>query len=131
MSPFKLVCVSTALAASVAVSLGAGAAVAECSRSQEIALGQAATRAMADQGGTQHQKQITLHDCDASDDGSVNARFTYNYFDEQGLQTVTGTVKADNGRITSLDTGKRDRSVASRDDRDDYDNTNLGRYSYR
>lgn len=127
MSPFKLVCVSAVMAASLA----SASAFADCTRSQEIALGQATTRAMADRGGAQHQKQITLHDCDASDDGSVNARFTYNYFDEQGLQTVTGTVKADKDRVTSLDTGKRDRGVASRDDRDDYDNTNLGRYSYR
>ncbi len=126
MSPFKLVCVTATLAASLA----AGSAFADCSRSQEIALGQATTRAVSDQvGGAQHQKQITLHDCDAQGDGSVGAQFTYNYFDDQGLQTVKGSVKADKGRVTSLDTGKKDRSVASRDD--DYDNTTLGRYSYR
>ena len=126
MSSFTLICVSAVLAASLATT----SAFAECSRSQEIALAQATTRAMADHGGAQHQKQITLRDCDATEDGSVNAGFTYNYFDEQGLQTVNGTVKADKDHITSLDTGKKDRSVASRDDRD-YDNTNLGRYSYR
>ena len=126
MSSFKLVCVSTVISASLA----AGSAFADCSRSQEIALAQAATRAMADHGGAQHQKQITLHDCDAAQDGSVNAGFTYNYFDEQGLQTVNGTVKSDKDHVT-LDTGKTDHSVASRDDRDEYDNTNLGRYSYR
>lgn len=124
---FKLVCVAAALTASLA----AGSAFADCSRSQEVALGQATTRAMADKGGTQHEKQITLHDCDASDDGSVNAAFTYHYYDAQGLQTVAGTVKASKGQITSLDTDKKDRHVASLDDRDDYEDTRLGRYSYQ
>ncbi len=128
MSPFKLVCV----AATVAASLAASQAFADCSRSQEIALGQAATRAVSDHvGGTQHQKQITLHDCDVDEGGAVGARFTYHYFDEQGLQTVEGSVKADKGHVTSLDTGKTDHSVASRDDRDDYQDTTLGRYNFR
>ena len=124
---FKLVCVAAILTASLA----AGSAFADCSRSQEVALGQAATRAMADRGGTQHEKQITLHDCDASSDGNVNANFTYHYYDEQGLQTVSGTVKANKDHVTSLDTDKKDRSVAWRDERDDYDDTRLGRYSYQ
>ncbi len=127
MSPFKLICV----AATVAASLAATSAFADCSHSQEVALGQATTRAVADQvGGDQHQKQITLHDCDASGDGAVGAQFTYRYFNNDGLQTVSGTVKADKGRVTTLDTGKKDGSVASRDDRD-YDDTTLGRYTYR
>jgi len=125
MSSFKLICVSAVAAAS----LIAGSAFADCSRSQEIALAQAATRAMADKGGTQHQKQITLHDCDATNDGAVNSGFTYHYYDEQGLQTVTGTVKADKGHVTSLDTGK-DHAVASRDDRFDYEDSTLGRYTF-
>ncbi len=124
---FKLVCVAAIMTASLA----AGSAFADCSRSQEIALGQATTRAMADHGGTQHNKQITLHDCDAADDGSVNAAFIYHYYDEQGLQTVSGTVKADKGHVTSVDTDKNDHRVASRDDRYDYEDSNLGRYSYQ
>ena len=124
---FKLVCVAAVLTATLA----AGSAFADCSRSQEIALGQATTRAMADHGGTQHQKQITLHDCDATDDGSVNAAFIYHYYDEQGLQTVAGTVKANKGRVTSLDTNKTDHRVASRDDHGDYEDSRLGRYSYQ
>lgn len=124
---FKLVCVAAVMTAS----LVAGSAFADCSRSQEIALGQATTRAMADHGGTQHQKQITLHDCDVADDGSVNAAFIYHYYDEQGLQTVNGTVKADKGHVTSLDTDKGDHRVASRDDRYDYEDSSLGRYSYQ
>ncbi len=128
MSPFKLVCV----AATVAASLAAGSAFADCTRSQEVALGQAATRAVSDQvGGTQHQKQIILHDCDATSEDSVGAQFIYRYYNDQGLQSVTGTVKADKGHVTSLDTGKTDRSVASRDDRYDYEDSTLGRYSYR
>ena len=127
MSSFKLVCVAATLVASMA----ATSAFADCTRTQEIALGQATTRAMVQQGGTQHQKQVTLHDCDATADGAVAATFTYHYYDEQGLQTVSGTVKAAKGHITSLDTGKTDRRVASRDDRDDYDDQNLGRYSYQ
>ena len=64
MSSFKLVCVAATLVASMA----ATSAFADCSRSQEITLGQATT--LRHYGpttvGTQHQKPITLHDCDAS-----------------------------------------------------------------
>jgi len=126
MSSFKLICVT----ASIAAALAAGSASADCSRTQEVALGQAATRALADKGGTQHQKQITLHDCEA-DEGTTSARFTYHYYDEQGLQTVSGTVKADKDHVTSLEAGKSDRRVASIDDHIDYDETRLGRYTYR
>ncbi len=126
MSSFKLVCV----AATITAALAAGSAYADCSRSQEVALGQAATRALAEKGGTQHQKQITLHDCEA-DESTTSARFTYHYYDEQGLQTVSGTVKADKDHVTSLETGKSDRRVASLDDQYDYDDTRLGRYSYQ
>jgi len=126
MSSFKLVCV----AASIAAALAAGSASADCSRSQEVALGQAATRALADKGGTQHQKQITLHDCEAGE-GTASARFTYHYYDEQGLQTVSGTVKAEKDHVTSLETGKSDHHMASLDDHTDYDDTRLGRYTYR
>ncbi len=125
MSSFKLVCVTAVAAAS----LIAGSAFADCSRSQEIALAQTTTRALADKGGTQHQKQITLHDCDATKDGAVNSSFTYHYYDEQGLQTVNGTVKTAQGHVTSIDTGK-DHTVASRDWRDDYEDSTLGRYSF-
>jgi type 1 fimbria pilin len=127
MSSFKLVCVAAAMVASVA----ATSAFADCTRSQEVALGQATTRAMAEKGGTQHQKQIVLHDCDATSDGSTSAAFTYHYYDEQGLQTVSGSVKANKDHVTSLNTGKSDSRVASRDDRDDYDDQSLGRYSYQ
>ena len=125
MSSFKLVCVTAVAAAS----LIAGSAFADCSRSQEIALAQATTRAIADKGGAQHQKQITLHDCDATSDGAVNSAFTYHYYDDQGLQTVKGTVTSEKGRVTSLDTGK-DHAVASRDDHFDYEDSTLGRYSF-
>ena len=124
---FKLVCV----AATAAIALTATSAFADCSRSQEVALGQSTTRALAEHGGAQHQKQITLHDCEAGQDGTVAASFTYHYYDEQGLQTVSGTVKANKDHVTSLDTDKKDRSVAWRDERDDYDDTRLGRYSYQ
>jgi len=126
MSSFKLVCV----AAAVAASLAAGSAFADCSRSQEVALGQAATRALAEKGGAQHQKQITLHDCEAGE-GTTSARFTYHYYDDQGLQTVSGTVKADKDHVTALETGKSDRRVAAIDDDAEYDETRLGRYNYR
>ena len=123
---FKLVCV----AATAAIALTATSAFADCSRSQEVALGQSTTRALAEHGGAQHQKQITLHDCEAGQDGTVAASFTYHYYDEQGLQTVSGTVKANKDHVTSLDTGKSDRRVASVDDSAEYENTNLGRYSF-
>ncbi len=125
MSSFKLVCVTAVAAAS----LIAGSAFADCSRSQEIALAQATTRALVEKGGAQHQKQITLHDCDATSDGAVNSAFTYHYYDEQGLQTVNGTVTTTKGQITALDTGKGN-TVASRDDHFDYEDSTLGRYSF-
>ena len=125
MSPIKLICVTAALAGS----LVAGSAFADCSRSQEIALAQATTRALVEKGGAQHQKQITLHDCDATSDGAVNSAFTYHYYDDQGLQTVNGTVTAEKGRVTALDTGKG-HTVASRDDHFDYEDSTLGRYTF-
>jgi len=125
MSPFKLICV----AAAVAASLGATSAFAGCTQDQEVALAQGTTRVLADRGGTQHKKKVTLHDCDTSDDGSVNAGFTYNYFDEQGLQTVKGTARTSRGR-TSVDADK-DRKVASRSDRDEFEDVYLGTYTYR
>lgn len=121
----KLICVAAALA----VSATAGQAFADCSHPQEIDLAKLATRALSDKiDDAQHNKRIKLYDCDVRD-GTVGATFVYNYINGDGVQTVQGSVKAENGQVTSLNIGHGDGHVAMRSD--DYNETNYGRFHYR
>ncbi len=121
----KLICV----AATLAVFPLASQAFADCSRPQEIELAKLATRALSDKiDDQQHGKQIKILDCDVRD-GTVGATFVYHYVNNDGVQTVQGSVKAENGQVTSLNLGHGDGHVAMRDE--DYNETNYGRFHYR
>jgi len=119
----KFVCVAAALAGS----LIASQALADCTKSQEVALAKATTKAVSQRiSGHQGQKIMRLYECDATD-GVISAAFRYDYVTADGVQTVSGSVKADNGQITALDMAAQTHSVAWTGD---YTETTLGRYDF-
>ncbi|HVZ29904.1 MAG TPA: hypothetical protein VG839_05890 [Asticcacaulis sp.] len=124
MSNLKFVCVAV-------VTLGAFAAssaLADCTKSQEVALATQATRAVtAELGGSLRQKVMRIHDCEASEDGVIKADFVFDYVDDQGVQSVSGRVQSDGQRITALNLAGRQRRVALEDS---YSETSYGAYKY-
>lgn len=126
MSSFKLVCV----AATMAASLVASQAFADCSKSEEVSLARMTTSAVSQQvSDAQHQKVMRIYDCD-SYEGVLRASFVYNYVNNDGVQQISGNVSSENGRITTLDISSRSQSVAM-NDKDSYTETTYGRYPYQ
>jgi hypothetical protein len=124
ISPVKFVCVAaTLLGAFVASS-----ALAECTRSQEVTLATLTTRAVTDElGGSLSRKVMRIHDCEASEDGTIKADFVFDYVDDQGVQSVSGRVQSDGQRVTALNVAGRGRRVALEEP---YSETSYGRYRY-
>ncbi len=120
----KFVCVAAVLAGS----LIASQAMADCTKAQEVTLAKATTKAVSDRiSGRQSHKVMRIYECDATD-GVVSADFRYDYVSADGLQTVTGSVKTEDGHVTALDTVAQTRSVAF--NTGDYTETTLGRYDF-
>jgi len=120
----KFVCVAAVLAGS----LIASQALADCTKSQEVTLAKVATKAVSERiAGRQGHKVMRIYECDAAD-GTVAAEFRYDYVADQGVQTVTGSVKATNGRLTALDMAPQTSAVAF--NRSDYTETTLGLYTF-
>jgi hypothetical protein len=124
MYPLKLICVAVLLSGAFAAS----SALADCTKAQEISLATQTTRAVTAQlGGSLRQKVMRIHDCDASDDGSLKADFVFDYVDDQGVQSVSGRVQSDGKAVTSLDVRGGQRRVALQQS---YDETSYGPYNY-
>lgn len=120
----KFVCVAAVLAGA----LIASQALADCSKSQEVALAKVTTKAVSERiTGRQSQKVMRVYECDAVD-GALAADFRYDYVTADGVQTVTGSVKAENGRLTALDMTAQTSSVAM--NTSDYTETTLGTYTF-
>lgn len=120
----KFVCVAAVLAGS----LIASQALADCTKSQEVALAKAATKAVSERiSGHQGHKVMRIYECDATD-GVVSADFRYDYVTADGLQTVSGSVKTENGQVAALDMTAQTASVAL--NTSDYTETTLGRYDF-
>lgn len=120
----KFVCVAAVLAGS----LIASQALADCTKSQEVALAKTATKAVSERiSGHQGRKVMRIYECDATD-GVVSADFRYDYVTADGLQTVSGSVKTENGQVATLDMTAQTASVAL--NTSDYTETTLGRYDF-
>ncbi|MBW8882636.1 MAG: hypothetical protein JF615_14800 [Asticcacaulis sp.] len=120
----KIVCVAAVLAGS----LIASQALAECSKAEEVSLAKVATKAVSERiSGRQGHKVMRIYECDATN-GVLAADFRYDYVTADGVQTVTGSVKADNSGVTALDMAAQTASVAWNDS--DYTETTLGTYNF-
>ncbi len=125
MTPIKFVCVAvTAICAFTASS-----ALADCTKSQEIALATQATRAVtAELGRSTRQNVMRIRDCEASENGIIKADFVFDYVDASGVQSVSGSVESNGSRVTALNLDSRGRSVAL--DSSSYSETSYGPYRY-
>ncbi len=120
----KFVCVAAVLAGT----LIASQALADCTKSQEVALAKVATKAVSERiSGRQGHKVMRIYECDAAD-GVLAADFRYDYVADEGVQTVTGSVKAGSGRLIALDMTAQTSAVAM--NRSDYTETTLGSYNF-
>jgi hypothetical protein len=120
----KFVCVAAVLAGS----LIASQALADCTKSEEVALAKAATKAVSARiSGRQSNKVMRIYECDATG-GVTSADFRYDYVTADGVQTVTGSVKAENGQVVAMDVAAQTASVAF--NRDEYTETPLGIYTF-
>jgi hypothetical protein len=126
MSPLKCVCIAVLLSGAFAAS----SALAECTKSQEIALATQATRAVtAELGKSTRQNVMRIRDCEAGEDGVIKADFVFDYVDAAGVQSVSGSVESNGQRVTALNLNDRGRRVAL-DDSSSYSETSYGPYRY-
>jgi hypothetical protein len=115
MTKFKII----ASVATLAASLIASAAMADCSDSQFRQVGKLATIAVSEQIATdapvQSKKTIKITQCQATD-GLIKAEFIYSYLGKKGLSTVSGSVEVENGLVVALNVSDDAPSFASNDD---------------
>ncbi len=120
----KFVCVAAVLAGS----LIASQALADCTKSQEVALAKVTTKAVSERiSGHQGHKVMRVYECDAVA-GVVSADFRYDYVTADGVQTVTGSVKTANGQVAALDVAAQTDSVAL--NQGDYTETTVGTFNF-